>query len=206
MKAGRFITFEGTEGAGKSTLIREVARLLSDREIPFILTREPGGSPLAEKIRTMILSESMGPWTEVFLYEAARADHMASTIAPALREGRWVLCDRFSDSTLAYQGQARGLPWKSLKQLNQLATGKRAPDLTVWLDLDPAVGLARASDRNRFEEEGLQFQKRVRSGFARAQRESRARWLKLAVKQATPTALAARVLAECERRKWLRGL
>src|SRR4051812_45636437 len=104
-----FVTFEGTEGAGKSTLLRAIARLLKKNKRPFILTREPGGNKVAEKIRKLILGDAMDPWTELFLYEASRAEHVAATIRPALKQGKIVLCDRFADSSLAYQAHARGL-------------------------------------------------------------------------------------------------
>lgn len=111
LKKGRFITFEGTEGAGKSTLIKALKVALEADGIEVIATREPGGVPVAEKIRGIILADEMSPWTELFLYEAARAEHLYSVIRPALDRGAWVICDRFTDSTLAYQGHARGLPW-----------------------------------------------------------------------------------------------
>src|SRR5690349_18761140 len=102
---GKFITFEGTEGAGKSTLMRHLKDRLQARGVEPVVTREPGGTPLAEKIRALILEEGMAPLAELFLYEAARAEHLARTVRPALGEGRWVLCDRFTDSSLAYQGE-----------------------------------------------------------------------------------------------------
>src|SRR4051794_21042564 len=117
-----FVTFEGTEGAGKSTLIRALARLLEKDGEAVVVTREPGGNPVAEKIREVILSEGMDPWAELFLYEAARAEHLAKVIRPALASGKIVLCDRYADSSLAYQAHARGLPWKAVKSLNRIAT------------------------------------------------------------------------------------
>ncbi len=193
-KTGRFITFEGTEGAGKSTLIAAVETALVRRGIDCVRTREPGGNPTAEKIREVILSSAMNPWTELFLYEAARAEHLAQTILPALAAGKVVLCDRFTDSSLAYQGQGRGLPWKQIQALNEIATQGLEPDLTVWLDIDPAEGLSHAREITRFEKEGVIFQSRVRQGFARARRESPARWLKLQARSATPEALAEKVV------------
>lgn len=193
-KTGRFITFEGTEGAGKSTLIAAVETALIQRGIPCIRTREPGGNPTSEKIREVILSAAMDPWTELFLYEAARAEHLAQTIRPALSEGKVVLCDRFTDSSLAYQGEGRGLPWKQIQALNQIATQGLEPDLTVWLDIDPAEGLSHAREITRFEKEGVTFQSRVRKGFERSRRESPARWLKLRARSASPEALAETVV------------
>ena len=198
--SGLLITFEGTEGAGKSTLIRALAKDLLAAGYDCIRTREPGGSPVSEKIRGVILSESMDPWTELFLYEAARAEHMARTIRPALEKSQVVLCDRFTDSSLAYQAHARGLPWAEVKKLNRVATQGRQPDLTVWLDIDPAEGLSHAQDPNRFEAEGVAFQARVRAGFRRARAEDPTRWLKVTARSGTPEELAARVLRELKKR------
>jgi dTMP kinase len=191
---GVFITFEGTDGAGKSTLIGLLADRLKQQGRSVTVTREPGGSPVAERIREILLKEAMDPWTELFLYEASRAEHLARTILPALERGDWVLCDRFADSSLAYQGQARGLPWAEVERLNKVATRGLKPDLTVWLDVDPATGLDRVRDKTRFEAEGLEFQKRVRAGFARAARQAPKRWLKLKTESAGPDELAVRVL------------
>jgi dTMP kinase len=198
-KRGVFITFEGTDGAGKSTLIRLLAERLRTANRTITVTREPGGSPIAEKIREILISEAMDPWTELFLYEASRAEHLARTIRPALERGDWVLCDRFADSSLAYQGQGRGLPWAEVKALNRSATRGLKPDLTVWLDVDPAKSLERAKEKNRFEAEGVGFQARVRKGFARASREQPARWLRLKPGAAGPEELAARVQSRIEK-------
>jgi dTMP kinase len=198
-KQGAFlITFEGTEGAGKSTLIRALKGLLTAHGLDCEITREPGGSQVAEQIRKVILENPMDPWTELFLYEASRAEHLAKTIRPALAAGKIVLCDRFTDSSLAYQGHARGLPWKEVHKLNRIATQGLKPDLTVLLDIDPAVGLSRASEKNRFEDEGLAFQKKVRQGFLKARNEEKSRWLVL--KPAPPDELANRVYEEYLRR------
>ena len=195
---GLLITFEGTEGAGKSTLIREVSsELQSLGLIPgqIVLTREPGGTELAEKIRRLILDESMDPWTELFLYEAARAEHLAKTLLPALERGAVVLCDRFTDSSLAYQAHARGLPWKQVKALNHVATRGLNPDLSVFLDVDPALGLSRAREQTRFEKEGVPFQTKVRAGFLKSCREEPGRWLILKRSDRTPEELSKQVLA-----------
>ena len=204
--SGLFVTFEGTEGAGKSTLIREIARQLiasgfSDSQI--CLTREPGGTPVAEQIRKTILEQKMSPWTELFLYEAARADHLEQTILPGLRRGQIVLCDRFSDSSLAYQAHARGLPWNTVKSVNKIATQGLRPDVTFLIDIDPAVGLTRAlkrGDKNRFEAEGLVFQKKVRAGFLRARRERPGAWIVLRPAQKLPPQLARDAIEALEKR------
>jgi dTMP kinase len=192
-KRGLFVTFEGTEGAGKSTLIREVARQLVHLGFEgsdIVITREPGGTPVAEQIRKTLLEQSMSPWTELFLYEAARAEHLSVTILPALAKGKVVLCDRFADSSLAYQAHARGLSWKLVKQLNAIATEGLTPDCTVLIDIDPAIGLARAQDQNRFEKEGLGFQKKVRAGFLKAKAENPKRWIVIKPGAKTPETLA----------------
>lgn len=202
-KKGLLITFEGTEGAGKSTLIRQVAAQLQTQKKTsqkVILTREPGGSLVAEKIRDIILREAMDPWTELFLYEASRAEHLAKTILPALENGDVVLCDRFTDSSLAYQAHARGLPWKEVKNLNRSATQGLKPDLTVLLDIDPAVGLRRARDKNRFEAEGVRFQKKVRQGYLKARSENPGRWITLRASDGPPELLAKMVIEKLSRR------
>jgi dTMP kinase len=198
---GVFITFEGSDGAGKSTLIGLLAERLRAEGRSVTVTREPGGSPVAERIREIIIKEAMDPWTELFLYEASRAEHLARTIRPALERGDWVLCDRFADSSLAYQGQARGLPWAEVERLNRSATRGLKPDLTVWLDVDPVLGLQRARDKNRFEAEGLEFQKRVRAGYARAARQAPKRWLRLKT-QSEPHALASQVMTRLKKASW----
>jgi dTMP kinase len=201
--AALFVTFEGTEGAGKSTLIREVARQLTEKGIPsskLCLTREPGGTPVAEQIRKTILEHAMNRWTELFLYEASRAEHLTATILPALNEGKIVLCDRFADSSLAYQGFARGIPWKMVKSVNAVATQGLVPDLTVLLDIDPAVGLSRAQDQNRFELEGLKFQQKVRRGFLKARKENPKRWHVIKPGAKTPETLALELIATLEKK------
>jgi dTMP kinase len=202
---GKFITFEGTEGAGKSTLIREVAARLSKQvgTSGVVITREPGGVPVAERIRETLLEEEMDPWTELFLYEAARAEHLAKVVLPALKSGKFVLCDRFTDSTLAYQAHARGLPWKQVAELNRIATQGLKPDLTVLLDIDPAVGLKRARVKTRFEAEGVGFQKKVRRGFLKARQSDPRRWLTIDAMSGTPGELAQNVLEGMRTRRWI---
>ena len=150
MIRARFITFEGGEGAGKSTQAERLAVRLRARGIGCLITREPGGSPFAERVRDLLLDPSAAaraPLAEALLFYAARADHLAATIRPALAKGTWVLCDRFSDSTRAYQGAASGVDRELLSRLERMVIGPTRPDLTVILDLDPAVGLARAAER-----------------------------------------------------------
>jgi dTMP kinase len=208
---GLFITFEGTEGAGKSTLIQEVARQLvtgGAKASAIVLTREPGGTQVAEQIRKTLLENPMSPWTELFLYEAARAEHLAETVLPALEKGKIVLCDRFTDSTLAYQAHARGLDWKTVKQLNRIATRGLEPDASFLIDIDPAMGLARAQDKNRFEEEGVRFQTQVRAGFLKSIKQEPHRWAVIkthvrrrgALESKTPETLGAEVIAVLQRR------
>lgn len=196
---GILITFEGTEGAGKSTLIRALeARLRGGPGIT--VTREPGGHAVAEAIRKILLEQDMNPWTELFLYEAARAEHVARVVRPALERGDIVLCDRFTDSSLAYQGEARGLPWKTIETLNRVATQGIAPDLTVFLDIDPAAGLSHATVQTRFEAEGVAFQQKVRRGFLRARRLAPKRWKTLPARSGTPEEMADRLATEIEKR------
>jgi len=199
-KRGIFITFEGTEGAGKSTLMRELASLLAHEGHSVVTTREPGGSKVAEKIRSVILEEEMDPWTETFLYEAARAEHLRETIIPALERGAIVLCDRFTDSTLAYQGMARGLNWKTLRALNKIATSGVTPKLTVFVDIDPARGLKDAKDPNRFEAEGVAFQTKVRNGFLKIIREEPRRFIKIKARSGTPTEMAEALLKQLRKK------
>jgi dTMP kinase len=191
---GTLVTFEGTEGSGKSTLIRYLQAALEKQGISVVSTREPGGNAVSEKIRETVLSLTMNPWTEILLYEAARAENTAQCMIPALEKGSIVLCDRFTDSSLAYQSYARGLPWKKVQLLNQLATQGIEPDLVVFLDIDPKVGLLRAQDSNRFEEEGVEFQRKVRRGFLKARQENPKKWLTVKIHQQTPEQLTETVL------------
>ena len=173
--AGRFITIEGGEGAGKSTAQCFIAESLTRRGISVVQTREPGGTPLAEMIRRNLLSvESEAPveMTEVLLVFAARAQHLAKVIEPALTQGQGVLCDRFTDATYAYQGAGRGLSAEVIKELEELVQGSRRPDAVVLLDTSPQIGLERASARgvlDRFEQETQEVFERVSQGeLARA--------------------------------------
>ena len=171
---GRFITFEGGEGAGKSTQIKLLADRLNEAGIRAIVTREPGGSPGAEIIRHVVLSgmgKLLGAEAETLLFAAARDDHVHAVIKPALDQGIWVLCDRFSDSTRAYQGRQGNVPPELLKALERVTIGGLKPDLTVILDLPVEVGMARAAARrgtgvpDRFEAEGIAFHQGLRDAF-----------------------------------------
>jgi dTMP kinase len=168
---GHFITFEGVEGCGKSTQIVLLQRYLEEAGYDAIATREPGGTPIAEAIREVLLhpgNEAMSPAAELLLYEAARAQLVHEVIRPALSRGAVVLCDRFADSTTAYQGAGRGLPMEEVLQLHRVATGGVWPELTFLIDLSPEEGLARARKRgrqDRIEQESIAFHERVREGF-----------------------------------------
>jgi len=169
--SGRFITFEGVEGCGKTTQIARLERYLEGQGYSVFVTREPGGTPLAEAIRELLLDVAhgtMAPTTELLLYEAARAQHVAERIRPALAAGQVVLCDRFADSTTAYQGAGRGLHEETVVSLHHVATGGIWPDCTLLLDLAAAEGLERVRRRggsDRIQEETLAFHERVRQGF-----------------------------------------
>ena len=170
--AGIFITLEGTEGSGKSTQAARLAETLRTEGHAVLLTREPGGTPAAELLREVLLksnSESLAAETEAFVILAARRQHVDHVIAPALQQGAIVICDRFVDSTLAYQGYARGLELKTLRTMNRWATGGLAPDLTRPFDLPVATGLRRrqrdAAGQNRLDRETKRFHEHVRSGF-----------------------------------------
>lgn len=165
MKRALFITFEGIEGAGKTTLALWLAERLKEAQIPHLFTYEPGGSEIGHALRPILLNAPLEPTTELFLFLADRAQHVARTIRPALETGTWVLCDRYTDSTLAYQGYARGLDLQWLRILNQLATDGLEPDLTVLIDLPVEMALRRATQRNRFEAQQMAFHEAVREGY-----------------------------------------
>jgi dTMP kinase len=169
---GRFITLEGGEGTGKSTQIRRLAAALEQRGIAVLATREPGGSPGAEEIRKLMVEGEPGRWdaiTETLLAYAARADHVARTIGPALLADKWVISDRFSDSTFAYQGVGRGLERETIRRIDSAVLDDFAPDLTLVLDLDVGTGLKRAMSRSgaetRFEKFGPAFHEKLREAF-----------------------------------------
>lgn len=183
---GRFITFEGGEGAGKSTQVERLRSRLSQRGIGVVATREPGGAPRAERIRSFLLAgraKALGPAAEAILFSAARNDHLDTTIRPALARGQWVLCDRFSDSTRAYQGALGDLDPTFLTRLEEVVVGATRPDLTLVLDLPPELGLARADARrqarseatDRFEAEDIGFHRALRAAFLAIAEEEPAR-------------------------------
>ncbi|WP_068986569.1 MULTISPECIES: dTMP kinase [Lysinibacillus] len=173
MNCNLFITFEGPEGAGKTTVIQKIAERLAQENIDVLATREPGGIEIAEKIRTIILDPAhtaMDERTEALLYAAARSQHYFEKVRPALDAGKMVICDRFIDSSLAYQGYARGIGVDEVLSINEFAIGKKLPDMTILFDLAPEVGLARIHahgerEVNRLDVESLAFHKKVREGY-----------------------------------------
>lgn len=170
---GLFITLEGGEGAGKSTLASRLASTLSKEGRVLKMTREPGGTPFGEELRNILLHsshEKIDAKAELFLFLSARIQHVEAVIKPELARGHIVLCDRFNDSTIAYQGEGKALGFEYVQSCCKLAVGTFAPDITFYLDIDPKVGLVRASGRSspdRMEQETLQFHERVRRGFLR---------------------------------------
>lgn len=168
-----FITFEGGEGAGKSTAIKRIVEKLTSEGYEIVLTREPGGTPIAEEIRNVILDKkntAMDPRTEALLYAASRRQHLVEKVIPALKEGKLVLCDRFIDSSLAYQGGARGIGIDNVYNMNLFATEGMLPDLTILFDIKPEEGLARIAansqrEVNRLDVEKLAFHNKVRDSF-----------------------------------------
>ena len=175
---GKFVTFEGVEGAGKTTQLRLAAEWLKAQGLSVLATAEPGGTPLGQKIRDILLNRSacaISTEAELLLFAAARAQHIREAIMPALERGQWVLCDRFSDATLAYQGFGRGLDATFLRTLNDFSSRSLSPDLTLLFDLPASVGLARARERaaglcpeaaeDRFEQETMAFHERIQKGY-----------------------------------------
>jgi dTMP kinase len=174
MTRGLFISFEGIDGAGKSTHIASVAERFRQAGKVVVLTREPGGTPLSEKLRELVLHEPMDPLTEALLMFAARREHLVQVIEPALARGDVVLCDRFTDATFAYQGGGRGFDWQVLAQLERMVQALpdgalRQPELTIWFDLDPHIAaqrLASARVPDKFESQPVDFFAAVRAGYA----------------------------------------
>jgi dTMP kinase len=187
MTRGLFISFEGIDGAGKSTHIALVARLFREAGRTVVLTREPGGTPMSEKLRELVLHEPMDALTEALLMFAARREHLVQVIEPALARGDVVLCDRFTDATFAYQGCGRGFDWQVLAQLERMVQALpdgalRQPELTVWFDLDPQIAaqrLASARVPDKFESQPVDFFAAVRAGYARRMAETPERFARI---------------------------
>lgn len=207
---GRFITLEGGEGVGKSTNVAFVARWLSERGVDLEVTREPGGTPLGESIRALLINRKMGAMTELLLMFAARAQHIEQRIAPALAAGRWVLSDRFTDASYAYQGGGRGLAEADVAALERLVQGGLRPDLTLLLDTPVDLGHERMAARaqpDRFEREGGEFFTRVHEAYRRraTQEPERIRLIDAAQPLELVQQSIARTLAQATR-PWLRGI
>jgi dTMP kinase len=182
--SGIFIAFEGPEGSGKSTQARLLANRLRTVGRDVVLTREPGGTPIAEQVRTILLDRAncaMLPETEALLYSAARAQHVGDVIRPALERGAVVICDRFADSTLAYQGGGRGLPIEDLRAIQRLATGGLMPTLRILVDVPVEIGLRRrfdvADEINRLDVAGLEFHQRVRAAYLAMAAQDETSWI-----------------------------
>ncbi len=182
MYPGKFITIEGTEGVGKSTSLNYIKDVLQQKGIVFITTREPGGTPIAEKIRELLLDKAntaLCDDAELLLMFAARTQHLNELIIPALQSGQWVISDRFTDATYAYQGGGRGLPWEKIAQLEQWVQGDLRPDATILLDIPVEQGMERVRSRgetDRFEEEQMSFFSRIREAYLRLARENPQRY------------------------------
>lgn len=209
---GLFITFEGIDGAGKSTHIARLADALRVQGHTVTLTREPGGTPLAEKLRVLLLGDAMDPLCEALLMFAARRDHLQQVIEPALTSGEVVLCDRFTDATVAYQGFGRGFDLEVLRQLETWVQalpqgGLRQPDLTLWFDLPPETAAARlttARAPDRFESQPVAFFSRVAAGYAHRMQEQPHRFARVAANQPVDHVWRS-VRAVFESRGWLAG-
>ncbi len=202
--AARFITFEGIDGAGKSTQIDTLVAELGRRAVAFVRTREPGGTELGEELRVLMLGRPMTPLTETLLMFAARREHVEKVIAPALARGQWVLCDRFTDASYAYQGAGRGVATDWIDELARWVQGPLTPDLTVVVDIDPAVARARLAGTrmaDRFESEPLAFFAAVRSAYLSRARATAGRYLVVDGSQSAERQ-AAQILDRI--RTWLR--
>jgi dTMP kinase len=210
--AGRFLTIEGIEGVGKTTQVARLSDALRGRGIEHVVTREPGGTPLAERIRGIVLDnaagESVPAMAELLLMFAGRAVHLTNHVEPNLRAGRWVLCDRFTDATYAYQGGGRRLSMDVIRQLEVVVQGGRRPDLTLWLDAPVAQALQRARQRNagtaadRFETERTEFFERVREVY-RTRAAAEPDRIHMIDAAQSADAVAAQVLQVLEKRSWI---
>jgi dTMP kinase len=208
---GRFVTFEGIEGVGKTTQVARLSSVLTARGIAHVVTREPGGTPLAESIRQVVLTardEVLPPTAELLLMFAARAVHLANRIEPELRAGRWVICDRFTDATYAYQGGGRQLPAEPIHALEALVQGRRRPDLTILLDAPVVNALARAAARNagsaadRFEGERSEFFERVRKAYLTRAAAEPERFVLVDATQSLDE-VGVRILEQLQARAWI---
>ncbi len=202
--SGRFISFEGIDGAGKSTHIAAVSERLRQAGAEVLNTREPGGTPLAERLRELVLHERMDVLTEALLVFAGRRDHVREVIEPALAAGRTVVCDRFTDASFAYQGGGNGLPLAVLEQLESWVTEGRQPDLTIWFDLPPAMAAARraaAREADRFEQQDLDFFERVRAGYAARAAAAPQRFARVDA-SGDVASVSAQIVAVLEQRGW----
>ena len=210
MTRALFISFEGIDGAGKSSHVESLAKAFRDEGRAVTVTREPGGTPLAEKLRTLALNDPMDPLTEALLMFAARRDHLTQVIDPALARGEVVLCDRFTDATFAYQGGGRGFDWEVLAQLEQWVQSKptrglRQPDVTLLFDLDPAIAaqrLAGARVPDKFESQPTEFFARVAHGYDQRVAQDPARFARIDAAQGRE-AVWADVLAAVRGKGWL---
>ncbi len=199
MLPGVFITFEGVEGAGKTTQIRLLREALTAEGWSVLVTREPGGDPVAEGVRSLLLHTEMAPRAELLLFLASRAQNVERVVRPELKRGTIVLCDRYTDSSVAYQGVARGLGREVVIELNRFATGGLEPDLTLLLDLPPEIGLARQAEHNLMEAESLQFHQKVREGFRAEAVNNPSRFLMLDAAQSSEM-LHGQILAAVRKR------
>jgi dTMP kinase len=203
-RPGRFVTFEGIDGAGKSSHLDALASWMRERGHEVVVTREPGGTPLAETLRELVLSRPMDSLTELLLVFAARRDHLQAQILPALARGATVLCDRFTDASFAYQGAGRGMPAERIEALERWVQEERQPDLTLWFDLPAEVAAARraaARTPDRFERQDQSFFARVREGYAERARAHAARFVRIDA-EGDPATVWRRVRASVEARGW----
>ena len=205
---GKFITFEGCDGCGKSTQLKLLSGYLTEKGIPHVFTREPGGGKISEQIREILLNGKNAEMTdecEALLYAAARVQHLHDKVAPALAEGKIVICDRYVDSSLAYQAHARGLGEDFIRKINAYALEKYLPDATVFIDLTPADAFKRkhgADENDRLEQAGMSFHERVYAGFDSLANAETERFIRIDGKQ-TPDEIFAQVIAKLQEKNCL---